>query len=248
MICEAIISGALTCQPVQTPRGAMHYVSLPYSLTNGACLSVYVIEQHDGYLVTDDGKTIFSMQCNDINLSDRRRWTALRNVAARHGFEMSEGGAIKKHYARSRITEISADVLMLMADVVNWEASVQETGDYDLSLHSRVEELLTAIYHTKPEASHPVTGPHGARYTFDFYVNELHIDAFKPHALTTGSKLRKLHDLSRLDHEMKFLMVLDDRYDANKASVEMGIFSNLAQCTLVSSLERRVGRQLNKRH
>jgi len=219
----------------------MQYLSLPYHFSDGSCLSAYVIEQERGYLVSDDGATIFKILCNDIDLSDRRRWQPLKNIASRYGFELNDSGTLRKLYPAEAVSDIPRELLLMMAEVVNWEVSIHETGDYDLTLHTHVEELLTAIYKQQPESNKVVTGPHGAKYSFDFYVGDTYIDAFKPHAITTGAKLRKLHDLARLDSEMKFLMVIDDRFDAEKASSEMGIFSDIASATLLTSLEERAG-------
>lgn len=241
MICQDILSNSLTCRQVRTARGEMQYLSLPYHLTDGACLSAYVVKQGQNYLVSDDGTTIFKIRCNDVDLSDRRRWQSLRNIAERYSYDIDDSGAIRKIYPADRVDEIAGELLLMMAEVVNWEISVQETGDFDLTLHAHVEELLTALYKAPPEPNIAVVGPHGAKYSFDFYVGETYIDAFKPHAITTGSKLRKLHDLARLDVDMKFMMVIDDRFDPVKASEEMGIFSDIASSTLLSSLERRVG-------
>lgn len=242
MICETILSNALTCRAVRTARGEMQYLSLPYYFSDGSCLSAYVIKQEHGeYLVSDDGATIFKIRCNDVDLSDRRRWQSLKNIADRYGYEMSDAGTIRKRYSADKVYDISRELLLMMAEVVSWETTVQETGDFDLSLHTHVEELLIALYGESVELNKMVVGPHGARYNFDFYVKKTYIDTFKPHALTTGSKLRKLHDLARLDGDMKFMMVIDDRFDPIKASAEMGIFSDIASATLLTSLERRVG-------
>jgi hypothetical protein len=239
MICQEILSSSLTCQTVKTAKGVMHYLSLPYHFSDGSCLSAYVVDQDHGYLVSDDGATLFKMRCNDIDLSDRRRWLPVKNIAAKYEFELSDSGTLRKFYSVESVREISRDLLLMMAEIVNWEISVHETGDYDLTLHTHVEELLTGIYRTAPETNKVVFGPHGAKYDFDFYVGNTYIDAFKPHATTTGSKLRKLHDLSRLDGEMQFLMVIDDRFDPQKASGELGIFTGMASSTLITSLEQR---------
>jgi hypothetical protein len=219
----------------------MQYLSLPYHFSDGSCLSAYVIEQERGCLVSDDGATIFKILCNDIDLGDRRRWQPIKNIASRYGYELNDSGTLKKFYPPDEVATIPGELLLMMAEVVSWEVSIHETGDYDLTLHAHVEELLTAIYRTQPELNKVVTGPHGAKYTFDFFVADTYIDAFKPHAMTTGAKLRKLHDLARLDNEMKFMMILDDRFDANKASSEMGIFMDIASATLLTSLEARAG-------
>lgn len=245
MICQELLSNSMTCQMVSTARGQMQYLSLPYHFTDGSCLSAYVIEQERGYLVTDDGSTIFNIMCNDIDLSDRRRWQPLKNIASRYGFDLNDSGTLRKKYLLEEVSDIPGELLLMMAEIVNWEVSIHETGDYDLTLHTHVEELLTSIYRAKPETNTVVTGPHGARYSFDFYVGNTYIDAFKPHAITTGAKLRKLHDLARLDNEMKFLMVIDDRFDSEKASSEMGIFSDISSATLLTSLETRAGGTLS---
>jgi hypothetical protein len=241
MICQEILSSSLTCQSVNTAKGRMQYLSLPYHFSDGACLSAYVIEQENGYLVSDDGATIFKIMCNDIDLGDRRRWQPLKNIATRHGYELNDSGTLRKHYQRDEVSVIPRELLLMMAEFVSWEVSIHETGDYDLTLHSHVEELLTAIYKVKPETNKVVTGPHGAKYNFDFYVGDTYVDAFKPHPIATGAKLRKLHDLARLDNEMSFLMIIDDRFDEEKASGEMGIFSDIASATLLTSLETRAG-------
>lgn len=239
MICQELLSNAMTCQVVSTAKGRMQYLSLPYHFSDGSCLSAYVIEQERGYLVSDDGATLFKILCNNIDLSDRRRWQPLRNIASRHGYDMNEYGTIRKLYTTDEVPSIPRELLLMMAEVVNWEAAIHETGDYDLTLHTHVEELLTAIYRMPPESNKVVVGPHGSKYNFDFYVGDTYVDAFKPHAITTGAKLRKLHDLVRLDSDMRFLMVIDDRYDAEKAGTEMGIFSDIASATLLTSLEAR---------
>lgn len=241
MICQELLSNSMTCQVVSTARGQMQYLSLPYHFSDGSCLSAYVIEQEHGYLVTDDGSTVFKIMCNDIDLSDRRRWQPLKNIASRYGFDLNDSGSLRKQYAHDAVSDIPRELLLMMGELVNWEVSIHETGDYDLTLHTHVEELLISIYRSQPESNKVVTGPHGAKYSFDFYVGGTYIDAFKPHAITTGSKLRKLHDLARLDSEMRFLMVIDDRFDPDKASSEMGIFSDIASATLVTSLEERAG-------
>lgn len=239
MICQQILSASLSCQTVQTPKGEMQYVSLPYHLSDGACLGVYIINQGGGYLVSDDGSTLFKILCNGIDLTDRRRWQPLRSIVSRYGYSLSDTGTIRKEYPIDRIDEILSEVLLMMAEVVNWDISIQETGDFDLALHSRVEELLTMIYHKRPETNKQVIGPHGAKYTFDFYADGLYIDAFKPHPITTGARLRKLLDLGRMDGDMKFMMVIDDRDDPEKAQAEMGIFTSVATATTVSLLEQR---------
>lgn len=241
MICQTLLSNSMTCRTVKTARGTMQYLSLPYQFSDGACLSAYVIEQEQGYLVSDDGAILFKIMCSDIDLSDRRRWQPIKNVASKYGFEMSESGTLRKFYSSDLVENIAGELLLMMGEIVIWEASVHETGDFDLTLHMHVESLLRGIYGTAPEAGKVVYGPHGAKYEFDFYIGNTLIDAFKPHPITTGAKLRKLHDLRRLDGDMNFLMVIDDRVDAEKASSELGIFADIASSTLLTDLERRSG-------
>lgn len=123
----------------------MQYLSLPYQFSDGACLSAYVIEQEQGYLVSDDGATLFKIMCSDVDLSDRRRWQPIKNVALKYGFEMSDSGTLRKFYSSNFADDIAGELLLMMGEIVIWEASVHETGDFDLTLHMHVESLLRAF-------------------------------------------------------------------------------------------------------
>lgn len=217
----------------------MTHLSLPFQLSDGSVLGVYIMALDSKYMVTDDGTTMFNLSCNDIDLTDRRKWVSLRNIADRYGYHISEAGAIRRAYEESELPQVTHDILLLMAEVVNWEAALHETGDLDLSLTMEVEQLLTLMYHRAPEKSKEIKGHHGALYVFDFYVGDTYIDVFKPHPASTGSKLRKVIDLRRSYEDLNVMFVIDDRMEPEKAATEMGIFSGSANSIKLTDLQRK---------
>lgn len=244
-ICEHLVGSTIECQAVQTPNGPMTHVNLPFYLEDGSGISIYLVEEGARIKVTDDGATLFHLGANDIDLSDRRRWVPIRNLVEQHGFILSDQGEIYRHYSKDAMFGLLQEVLLLTADIVQWERRVHETGDHDLTLHSKVEGLLATVYGSQPERDVKVRGPHTV-YSFDFRIADIYVDAFKPHHVSTASELRKLIDIRNLhDDELDFLMVIDDTSDPKKAAEEQGLFRDLAHCQLLSNLEIRAQQKLS---
>src|SRR5690606_24878163 len=139
------------CSQVITKTDARcTYISTPFVLTHGKPLDIYVIDRSDGIVITDDGFSIAEMMAAGINLSDRRSWKGISDIAIRYGFTLEDSGAIVVKVQAKDVEKWLQAGLGLLAELAAWETERIQSKDADMSFHDAVEEVLRRHKLQKP--------------------------------------------------------------------------------------------------
>lgn len=232
------------CREVKTLRHESALaVDTPFSFTDGEAIGFYLVHHNAALRVTDNGDTIAHLINMGLGYQDARRWSALRHRAEAHGLALSKEGEIYAvGPANSPDTLASHYLAGVLAIVEHERESLAAPTDVNV-FAEEVEMLLRAWKPTSPIHRHPkVRGLSSKMHTFDFEVDNLLVDAISPHALSSGSLLRKAGDLaSGPDAESYEIMaIIDDRHDPEAAQVERNIVSSLVKAALYSRLEEKL--------
>lgn len=225
------------CSPV---RGGM-CIQTPYALHSGHGVSVFVFEENDLYLVTDEGLTLFDLQTSGAMLhgSAAQHRGAISRICTQHGTRLSERDEIHSYARRDRISQTFHLVAETIKKVADWQRSQLARTD-DLLLED-VRSLLLAWRPDEPVISSPrLVGSTGREYEFHFRQGVEFIDAITPSAQAGAAMAHKLLDVRNLvlNSGTPIRIVVNDLGGSSERAEREGqILGGLATITNLSALK-----------
>jgi hypothetical protein len=234
------------CQPLKSnsATSTVLYVSTPFLLINRKPLDFYVQESNGLVSVYDDGVTLFSLSGNGFDLSERRNWKGLRQLADGFGFKLDDSGEFKGARPVSEFMGLCADAIALFAAIRTWEKERSGEGDANFSLTRQVEEILSRNSPERKIISSPKVSVGNTEVVFDFQWGEIFVDALAPVANAVNSRLRKGLLMQRIDSVNNILFVIDDSFVPLKADTEMAVLGGVAPSVKLSTLRNMSERYL----
>ncbi|HBA34865.1 MAG TPA: hypothetical protein DCZ12_12095 [Gammaproteobacteria bacterium] len=229
------------CSAVRSPKGEdMTYISTPFTLAHGKPLDLFLIDSGDHVCITDDGFTIAEMIASGINLTDRRTWRGLSEVASAHGIVMDEQGAFTATVSQDQAGRKLQAMLSVFAGVCEWERERIRTRDADLTFYMAVEEKLRTI-NADLAIERNVSRSFGDQsYDFDFQWGATLVDTVIPHHSAVNAKLRKIIEISiACDENPDVLFIIDDSDGYSKAKKECQILGAHSRAVLFSEFGHR---------
>lgn len=214
------------------------YVSTPVVLSGGKPLDFYVKQEGTKVLLSDDGIAMFALRSLGFNLSDKRHWKGLENIAQRYHFKLSENGAFEAEFDAKNDASWGGKMLLLCADIRTWEKEHSSQGDTDFSLTDHVEALLKKM---RPDRSLQigVTVEVGrAVLDFDFKWGDIFIDAIRPSSQAVNARLRKGILMQRIEEDANVLFIVDDRGNVDKARQELSVLGGVAPTIALTDFEK----------
>lgn len=201
------------------------YVSTPIVLTGGKPLDFYVQQQGSKILLTDDGTAMFALRSLGFEMSDKRHWKGLENIASRHHFTLTERGVFEAEFDAEHDATWGGEMLMLCTDIKTWEREHSSQGDMDFSLTNHVESILKKM---RPDRAlqRPATVEVGrAILEFDFKWGGIFVDAIRPSNQAVNARLRKGLLMQRIEEHSNTLFIVDDRANPEKAREELSVLA-----------------------
>lgn len=232
------------CREVKTLRHEPAIaVDTPFSFADGEAIGLYLIDHNGSTRITDNGDTIAHLINMGLGYHDGRRWSGLRHRAESHGLNLSDEGEI---YALGPSTEPDRLISKYLTGILSIVDLEREALAAPADVHVFAEEVEMLLRVWRPKAkikrNAKVRGQSSKLHTFDFQVDHTLVDAISPHALSSGSLLRKAGDLkSSSDADAYDIMaIIDDRHDPEAAKAERDIVSSLVRAALYSRLEHKL--------
>lgn len=232
------------CREVKTTRREPALaVDTPFSFADGESIGFYLINHNGSIRVTDNGDTIAHLINMGLSYRDGRRWSSLRSKAESHGLILTDEGELYGIGPSSAPDHLVSQYLSAVLSIAEHE---REALASPADVHVFAEEVEMLLRAWKPGVdvvrNAKVPGQSSRTHTFDFRVDNLLVEAISPHALSSGSLLRKAGDLkSGPAAEMYDVMaIIDDRYDSVAAKVERDIISSMVKAALYSKLEKKL--------
>jgi len=236
--CATFIKAGWHCQIVRAGDTPATYISTPIVLVGSKPLDFYLIPSGKEIEFTDDGMTLFALRTLGFALEDKRNWRGLENIAIRHGFSLSERGAIESRFPEDDLDIWAGKILRLFATIANWEEDRLAEGDTDFILTREVEMLLRAK-NPNLRLDKDVEIKFGKKAaTFNFLWGDTYIDAIRPRAQTVNARLRKALLVGREDDNIKMLFIVDDRQQPEKAEDEISILAGVGKAIRLTDFEK----------
>jgi Domain of unknown function DUF1828 len=230
------------CSPV---RGGL-CIQTPYTLHDGHGVNVFVFEENDLCLVTDDGLTLFDLRTSGLLIQEAvlQHRRAIARICTQAAVHLGEHGDIHLYAKPNHITNAFHLVTEAIKRVAEWQREQLERTD-DLLLED-VRTLLLAWRPDDPVVTGPeLVGSTGRAYKFHFRQAGEFIDAITPSAQAGAAMAHKLLDVRNLvlNTATPIRIVLNDASGSlERARREGQILGGLATITSLSVLRQLGGR------
>lgn len=246
MLCQSLYEEiGLDCQLIERGESAAIRVMTPVDFSDGAPFYFYMQELSNGYsIITDDCDSIFHFQALGLINCERKSWRGITTLAERHGFTLSESGELAVTFETKNRSLYLSKALEIGYALKVWE---QDRLGKDLIDLFFVDEVEMALRSWKPDIEiikkPSVAGYSKRTYDFDLGFDDLLIDAIKPNARSTGTKLRKILDVQKGASGAEMLFIVDDRDNADRARMERDLIGGIAKAMLFSHLQLKAPHQ-----
>lgn len=240
MSCERLAQMlGFECRPLTE---SLISVATPFSFADGEAIGFYLDDQQTNVVVSDNGDTIFHLRGVGLDLSDRRRWKPIKQIAESHGLELLDSGEIRASAVREASSGLIARYVAAMLDIASME---REQLGMPEEIDRFIQEVEFYLHAWKPQAniihSPALKGMSGRMHSFNFEFDGTLVDAARPHSGKTGSILRKAADLSLAGVVTPILVIMDDREDVDRARVETDILTSMVSVMALSQLAKNAG-------
>lgn len=217
-------------------------VATPFSFADGESIGFYLEDRTSEVIVSDNGDTLFHLRNVGFDLSDRRRWRPLKQLAEIHGLELRDSGEIAGSTSKEETPHLIARYVTAMLSIVDFE---REQLGIPEEIDQFIQEVEFYLHAWKPQASlvhlPTVKGMSGRSHIFHFEFDGTLVDAARPHSNKTGSILRKAADLGLAGVSTPIMIVMDDRVDPERARIETEILSSMVSVLSFEQLIRNSG-------
>lgn len=221
-------------------------VSTPFVFADGEPINFYLINRQGQVLISDNADTLMHLAGVGIDVSDRRRWTGIRQIADSFGLDLTDHGEITGAGTRKSEQGLITCYIGAMLAVADYEREILGLSEELSKYISEVEMYLRASKPNEQMILLPsVQGHSGRMHTFHFDFDNKLIDAARPHGARTGSILRKAADVKNRGYPKSIMVVMDDREDEERAKVETDILSTMVSVLPFTRLESQVSSNLN---
>lgn len=214
------------------------YISTPIVLSGGKPLDFYVQRKGSIVVLSDDGITMFALRSLGFNLTDKRYWKGLENIARRHNFTLTENGEFEAEFDESTDATWGSKMLLFCADIHAWEKEHSSQGDTDFSLTDHVEAILRRMRPDRLIENHATVKVGNAELAFDFKWGHLFVDAIRPSNQAVNARLRKGILMHRIEEDANVLFIVDDRRDVDKARQELSVLAGVANAIALTDFEQ----------
>ncbi len=229
------------CKPVRGIRGEPGLrIGTPFSLPDGAAITLYLLEMSDNHVViSDNGDTFAHLSGLGLDLNHHSTVRVLRDVVKAHGITLGEEGDFKLLTQKSNAAWNFARSITALLDVAHWAREQMSNTRVEHDLLAEAEPYLMARNPMiQLQRRVHVRGASMVDHVFDFrHGNDL-IDVISPSPQATGGAMRKVGDVINgpFADTVSPLIIVDDRTDPHKAENEIGILSALVRTQPFSSL------------
>lgn len=242
MICSSISEMiGFMCHPL-TDDGSVAMIDTPFAFPDGDEIPVFVEKISGQVRFFDDGGTIMHLLGRGVSLDDQRKTRFIKNLAEPNGVSLTEMGELEI-WAKSEDAPIAfAKYMSTMLALSSWELD-QNGASTDASLF--LDEVAMCLRAWKSFGAlsdgEELKGISGHVYKMDFQFDGGAVLAIGTHPATVSSAAKKLLDIraATQNEELKILLIIDDRRDADAAKSEGLILESVSNVMMMTQLQRR---------
>ena len=241
MNCTAIANQlAFDCTPLTGVRGeAVYELGTSFSFDDGTAICVYVIDRHPFVELNDDALALHHLSSLGLDPWSHRRMAALRERTHPFGVTICDNGALSLLAPEDQLAWQVPRFISAELALADWAREQVGSTEEARNLSDEVEMYLRAWRPRAELSRNPKQrGISGHEHRFDFLQDGELIDVITPHHNATGGLMRKLGDVLNAgdEHTPKVRVIVDDRTDPIRASVEMQIIASLAKAMPLTKL------------
>lgn len=215
-------------------------IASPFLFSDGDVIPIFVEKLGPQIRFFDDGGLLLHLMGRGVSLNDHRKTRFIKNLAEPNGVTLNEAGELEIWSNLVHAPKAFASYISTMVALSKWE--IDHSGvSTDLSYLLQEVELYLRAW--KPSAiitEHPeFTGISGQTYKLDFSLDGDGVIAITTHHSAISTAAKKLLDIrAASEHrDLKIIVVIDDRDDADLAKREGKILGSVGNVMLLSRLQ-----------
>lgn len=227
------------CVPIRGLHGERGIeIGTPFSYADGSAIVLYVIEEGDRILLSDNGEMLAHLAAAGVQVG--RRVATLRERVARFGLTLSDKGDVRVLVPTDQGPQMLATAISGLLSVAEWE---REQIGLDEQTQNLAEEAEILLREWKPgatlERQPKIKGQSKREHTFDFLMDGEYIDVIPANHTATGATMRKAGDVKNSPYlaGREIRVVIDDRREPDRADVERQILGSLVKAMTLSKLQ-----------
>ena len=243
MICSLLTQTiGFECEPL-SDDGSISMIRTPFTFQDGEPLPVFVESNGKQLRFFDDGVTLLHFRGRGVRLQDNRNLRAIKNIAEPQGLELNTDGELEVWTDVVSAPAAFAKFMSTLLAVTSWERGLVGVST-DITLF--LDEVEMCLRNWRPTAhisETPVfSGITGTKYKLDFLVDEDAVVAVAAHPNSVSAAAKKLLDIraSNENENLKIIIVLDDRMDAETAHRDGLILDSLGNVMMMSRFEKNI--------
>jgi len=230
---------AFDCVPIRGLRGEIGVeIGTPFSYADGTAIVLYALEEGDQILLSDNGEMLAHLEAVGIQVG--RRFATLRERVERFGLTLSHQGDVRTLVSTGQGEHTLATAISGLLSVAEWE---REQLGLDEQTQNLADEAEILLREWKPgavlERRARIKGQSKREHTFAFLMDGEFIDVIPANHTATGHTMRKAGDVKNSPYlaGREIRVVIDDRRDPERASVERQILGSLVKAMTLGKLQ-----------
>ena len=232
-------ASAFDCVPVRGLHDeAGIEIGTPFSYADGTAIVLYAMEEGGRLLLSDNGEMLAHLSAVGIDVS--RRLPALRERVAPFGLTLTAQGDVRALVPVEQGSHMLAATISAMLSVAGWE---REQFGLDEQTKNLADEAEIYLREWKPQANlerdPKIKGQSKREHSFDFLLDGEYIDVIGANHTATGATMRKAGDVKNSPYlyGRGIRVVIDDRFDPERAEVERQILGSLVKSMTLTKLQ-----------
>lgn len=244
MICSKISSLiGISCHPL-SDDGGIAMIDTSFVFEDGAGVPVFVESIGEQVRFFDDGEIILHFRGRGVQLDMPGKTRFIKNLAEPNGVALSDRGELEIWANAKDAPAAFAKYVSTILALVRWEHDqIGVATDMSL-LIGEVEICLRALKPAAPLVGFPeYKGISGQVYKLDFNFDGDAVIAISTHHNAVSSAAKKMLDIRGAPEntDLKILVIIDDRHDADAAKREGLILDAVANVWMMTRLEQQAG-------
>ena len=230
---------AFDCVPIRGLRGEIGVeIGTPFSYADGTAIVLYALEEGDQILLSDNGEMLAHLEAVGIQVG--RRFATLRERVERFGLTLSHQGDVRTLVSTGQGEHTLATAISGLLSVAEWE---REQLGLDEQTQNLADEAEILLREWKPgavlERRARIKGQSKREHTFAFLMDGEFIDVIPANHTATGHTMRKAGDVKNSPYlaGREIRVVIDDRRDPERASVEKQILGSMVKAMTLGKLQ-----------
>jgi hypothetical protein len=214
-------------------------IGTPFSLPGGTAIVLYLAEEGQHLLVSDNGDTLVHLASLGLDVWNPQRQKALRSRLGALGMTLGPRGDLRCIARQEQAAFVFARAVSALISAADWAADQLQREHEVRDLPAEAEPYIRA---RNPgwtlETNVVVRGASDVLYTFDFLHGPDLIDVIAPVPQASGGAMRKAGDVLNGPsiEGTSPLIIVDDREHPKQALQEVSIIASVARAETFTRL------------